>query len=56
MPQTQAVRRPGPTKPAKPGSWPEPPPEMTATLEREEGGWDWDFGEEEEGAKEDGWR
>ena len=32
-PQTAAVSMPGPTKPACAGSWPEPPPETSATLE-----------------------
>lgn len=33
VPATPAVRSPRPTKPAKEGSWPEPPPEMRLTVE-----------------------
>lgn len=33
MPATEAVRRPGPTRDAKEGSWPEPPPEMSETVD-----------------------
>jgi hypothetical protein len=36
LPATEAVNRPLPTKPAKAGSCPEPPPEMTATFDLEE--------------------
>jgi hypothetical protein len=32
VPATEASRNPCPTKPAKAGSWPEPPPEMIATF------------------------
>lgn len=32
-PQTAAVRRPFPTKPAWEGSWPEPPPDTRATFD-----------------------
>lgn len=35
MPATLAVRRPRPTKDAKEGSWPEPPPAMRETDEEE---------------------
>ena len=31
-PQTAALSMPSPTNPACAGSWPEPPPEMSATL------------------------
>ena len=32
-PQTAALSMPSPTNPACAGSWPEPPPEMMATLD-----------------------
>ena len=32
MPAIEASKNPWPTKPAKAGSWPEPPPEMMATF------------------------
>lgn len=31
VPATEAESRPGPTKEANEGSWPEPPPEMSET-------------------------
>jgi hypothetical protein len=36
VPATEAVKRPRPTKDAKEGSWPEPPPDMRDTGGEEE--------------------
>ena len=41
VPATHAVSRPSPTNPAKPGSWPDPPPLTTEMFEGvlREAGW-----------------
>lgn len=36
LPHTAASRRPSPTKPAWAGSWPDPPPERSATREEDD--------------------